>query len=138
MGNVVSGSCLRLGGGHEWATITNALDVNKRVLYAENEKGAILGRRLITMSDQGHILQYTVYNNTPEIDLDTLFEKFTLELAQRCNAKVANDGEVSVLVGEDWEAGTSIESFKLSMRDIAEKKTLPPRPGFVPSLQPTS
>jgi len=34
MGNVVSGSCLALGGSNSWTTITNAVDVNKKVLYA--------------------------------------------------------------------------------------------------------
>ena len=111
MGNVVSGSCLALAGGNSWTTITNALDVNKKVLYAVSENGQILGRRLITMIDNGQIIQYQVYNNEPQIDLETLFQQFTIELAKRCHTTVANGGETSVLVGESWYAGTAIQPF---------------------------
>jgi|GEM_PF-3752681 hypothetical protein len=114
MGNVVSGSCLMLGGCNSWAAIVNALDINKKVLYAVDEKDNLVGRRLITMTDQGRIIQYGVYNNVLDIDLDIMFQRFTIELAQKCNTEVANGGTTSTLVAENWYAGTAIAPFKLS------------------------
>ncbi|MBU1198765.1 MAG: hypothetical protein KKF46_06225 [Nanoarchaeota archaeon] len=135
MGNVVSGSCLSVDGGSPWTTITNATDVNKNVLYAENEKGTILGRRLISMTNNGRIIQYQTYNNALEIDLDILFEKFTIELAQACKTQVADDGKTSVLVGESWYAGTDIQVFRTRQAAKQEKEAESKRP--MPELSPS-
>ena len=46
MGNIFS-TCLGAGGVNAFSTVANAVEVNKRVLYIRNERGAIIGRRLI-------------------------------------------------------------------------------------------
>ncbi|MFH0978146.1 MAG: hypothetical protein V1837_02475 [Candidatus Woesearchaeota archaeon] len=125
MGNVVGGSCLATDGSNSWTTVTNALDVNKRVLYCFDKAGDIMARRLIAMTNQGKIIQLGVYNNYPELDLDSVFEEYTLELAQRCGTTTANEAnvndrqDVATLLADRWYAGTPVIKFN------SEHKTMP-------------
>ncbi len=113
MGNWVGGSCLSINGSNSWTTITNAVDVNKRVLYAKDEKGKILGRRLIAMNDDCEIVQFGGYNNLPEIDLEVLFEKFAISLAEKCNAGLSDSQkDIPNLVAKEWYAGTPAVPFR--------------------------
>lgn len=46
MGNIFS-TCLSVTGVNAFSTVANAAEANKRVLYIRNQRGAIIGRRLI-------------------------------------------------------------------------------------------
>jgi len=128
MGNVVGGSCLASDGSNCWTTITNALDINKRVLYIKDKKGDIMARRLIAMLKNGRIIQLGVYNNYPELDLWHIFEEYTLELAERCNTGTSNTantnegGDVKTLLGDRWYAGTPVEAFNSAEHNVPYKK----------------
>ncbi len=101
MGNVVSGSCLGSGNGNECSTVANAADVNKRVLYAVMN-GEIVGRKLIALTDEGRIVQFRTYNNRLDLDIDSLFRQYLSDFSEEANARLANDGNVSQIVSEQW------------------------------------
>ncbi len=117
MGNVVSGSCLSVHGGNSWTTITNAVDVNKAVLFAVNadKPSMIVGRRLVAITDDLKLVQYGVYNNFPRLDLDALFEHFLIDIARHCSLPLGESGTVSNLVAGAWYAGTAMERFDISL-----------------------
>ena len=102
MGNWVGGSCLSAKAGNAWSTIANAVDVNKKVLYAIDNDGNILGRKMIALTDDGAIIQFRTYNNFQNLNLDYLFEEFILQFSQRCHARLANSGQVRNLVSSKW------------------------------------
>ncbi len=101
MGNVVSGSCLGLGKGNSFATVANAVDSNKQVLYAEMN-GEIIGRKLIALNDDGKIVQFRTYNNRLDIDVDTMFKQYIHDLAVETNTSLTNSGNVSNIIAERW------------------------------------
>lgn len=56
------GTCLSIEGGENAAaTVIDALDVNKQVVYLRAEDGAIVGRQLIAVSSEYELLGYHVY-----------------------------------------------------------------------------
>ncbi|MCH8004251.1 MAG: hypothetical protein IH934_06515 [Nanoarchaeota archaeon] len=108
MGEKVSGSCLSLGGGNARETITNAIDVNKRVVWAEHD-GRILGRVLLAMNDNGEILRYLTYYAFTGIDLENTFNAFVQKLAKSCHTKISNRGNISLILASHWYPGSSPE-----------------------------
>ena len=108
MGQKVMGSCLALDGGHCEETITNIVDINKRVAWAEH-KGEILGRILLAMNDDGEILRYKTYYAFTGIDLDTPFDMFAQKLSEACNTKLSKKENVSLIIAKHWYPGSSPE-----------------------------
>ncbi|MBU90397.1 hypothetical protein CMO94_02545 [Candidatus Woesearchaeota archaeon] len=108
MGERVSGSCLALDGGHGGDTITNAIDVNKRIAWAEHD-GRILGRILLAMNEDGEILRYRIYYALTGIDLNITFNAFVQELAKACHTKTSTMEDVSLILASDWYAGSEAE-----------------------------
>ncbi|MFH0836777.1 MAG: hypothetical protein V1870_01485, partial [Candidatus Aenigmatarchaeota archaeon] len=82
MGNYFSNSCLALGKGNTCSTVANAVDINKRVLYA-TMNGEVIGRKLIALNDDGEIVQFRTYNNNLDINLDHVYEKHLYELSEK-------------------------------------------------------
>jgi hypothetical protein len=101
MGNVVSGSCLGLGKGNTFSTVANAVDSNKQVLYAEMN-GEIVGRKLIALNDDGEIVQFRIYNNRLDLNIDSMFRQYLTDLSTETNAKLGNGGNVSNIVAQRW------------------------------------
>lgn len=101
MGNVVFGSCLGLGKGNTFSTVANAVDANKRVLYARmgNE---IVGRKLIALNDSGQIVQFRTYNNKMDLEMSDLFNKYLKEFGKEIGAELGSSGEVSRIVSSGW------------------------------------
>ena len=62
MGNLF-GTCLSVDNKNAFATIANAVEVNKRVLYIQNGKGQVIGRKLIVLSRDGVLLGFRSYGN---------------------------------------------------------------------------
>ncbi|MBZ1345149.1 MAG: hypothetical protein KY055_00665, partial [Candidatus Nealsonbacteria bacterium] len=102
MGQKVIGSCLRIKGGSEQSAVCNAVDINKKVIWAKNEKGEVLGRVLIGINEQGELNAFRIYNNDPRINLKNVFEDFLPFLAKEFKTKLTARGEIKQLVGENW------------------------------------
>lgn len=95
-------SCLSLHGGNFYSTITNAVDINKRVLYARDPAGKVAGRCLLALTDQGRIQTFHPYCHDGNAEFDKLASAFASDLAARMGTTTSLEGEVSTLVAARW------------------------------------
>jgi hypothetical protein len=102
MGQKVVGSCLKLRGGHEVSAICNAVDINKKIIWAKNEKDEIIGRVLVGITQDNKLVRFAVYNNDPRINLENCYDDFVLEMAKDLKIETANKGKVEEIVGDNW------------------------------------
>lgn len=101
MGEYGFASCLSLRGPYVWSAVSNAIDVDKVVLWAKDEGDNIVGRRLIALTPQG-IISYRTYANQYGLGLDSLFERFLSEYASHCGTTVTHDACVGPLLSDEW------------------------------------
>jgi hypothetical protein len=89
-------TCLSLeNGGNAAATVLNALDANKRVLYLRDEDGAIVARKLLAVSREWTLLGYRLYVALePELrpDVARAFHAFCVALASGARLPLADSG----------------------------------------------
>jgi len=105
MGNYF-GTCLRFGGINAFSTVANACELNKRVIYARDRKGGIIGRKLIGINAEGKLVGFRTYT-TIEYDaggkeLLELFRLYGAEFAKRCGLTLSNEGYVPTLFAQEW------------------------------------
>jgi hypothetical protein len=102
MGEKVAGSCLAIRGGHEESAVCNAADINKKIIWAKDEKGEILGRILVGITDEGKLAQFRVFNNNPRLDVESCYKDFISEFAGELKTEITSKGNIKELVGENW------------------------------------
>lgn len=111
MGTYV-GSCTGLGGSFSDSAAAVVLDLNKHVVYARNEKGAVVGRQLVAVTEQEQLAVYEVYPQSVSSELKRVFRDFDLDLAARLGLELykpsddINDkrelGNVELLLSKYW------------------------------------
>lgn len=97
-------TCLGHDGCNFFSAVVNAVDVNKRVIYARDADGTIAGRCLVAVTDLGRLLTFRVYSNIDamELDLRAAVGRFVAGLARSMGTVVAKRGTVPTLVAPDW------------------------------------
>jgi hypothetical protein len=104
MGNYF-GTCLSLGGGNAFSTVANAVALNKRVLYARDRQGRVVGRKLIAISSEGNLLGFRTYASLAgeaHNALCNVIDGHIRAFAQHCGLTLADSGEVASLLEERW------------------------------------
>ncbi|HYU14477.1 MAG TPA: hypothetical protein VEL05_00330, partial [Candidatus Acidoferrum sp.] len=96
------GTCLSPGAFNFFAVVANAADINKRVLYARAEAGAVIGRQLLCLTDAGSLLAFHPYTHDERTGFADLASELVRELARRMGTSLASQGQVSPLVAADW------------------------------------
>jgi hypothetical protein len=100
------GTCLRSGGINAFSTVANACELNKRVIYARDSKGNIIGRKLIGISTGGKLVGFHTYTtleqDTGGNELRVLFNQYGAEFAERCGLTLADEGNVARLFAQEW------------------------------------
>lgn len=103
MGNLFN-TCLQVGGLYDYSVVSNAVEVNKQVLYLRNETGRILGRKLVLLRKDGTLFGCHSYGSADSYDYEyggspwvkICFDLFCLELVKKCKLKFpAKDDSVS-------------------------------------------
>lgn len=114
MGNVVR-TCLSVHGCYAYSTIANAVDVNKRVIYARNDRGRIVARRLIAVDQQHRLVGFEVYCvSSDPVDasqLTGIFDDYCRSLAAHCRVAVRTDDSdyiIERLVAKMWYDDSAI------------------------------
>lgn len=107
MGEYGFASCLSLRGSNVWSAVSNAIDIDKAVVWARDPSGNIVGRRLIALTPQG-VVSYRTYTNRHGLSLDGFFEKFLDAYAEHCGTKVTHKGSPGPLLSDDWYDDGSI------------------------------
>ncbi len=99
-------TCLRFGGVNSFSVVTNAVDLNKRVIYACDTRGNVIARKLVCISNENKLLGYNLYFPTAVDDnydqLRSIFKQYCQSIALKVGLELSEDGAPQLLCGEDW------------------------------------
>ena len=100
------GTCLALEAGiNAAATVINAMDGNKAVVYLRNSAGNIVGRKLIAVSSDWKLIGYHVYSAlgpAHEHEVETAVDTLCVELAAASELELASHGDPESLHSGFW------------------------------------
>jgi hypothetical protein len=119
-------TCLSLNdGANSASTVLNALDINKRVIYLKDPKGALVGRQLIAISPQYRLLRYRVYcslEKSLEPLVEQLFSTFTDELAAETKLIKTSTGAPEKIHEGFWYDDGALPDSTVSEADVYTKQ----------------
>ena len=95
-------TCLAPGDFNFFSALSNAVDLNKRVLYARDPRGRVLGRCLLALSPRGELLAYRPYARDGGLGMDELAAGVVRELARRMRTHPSGRGCPERLVAPNW------------------------------------
>ncbi|HYF00116.1 MAG TPA: hypothetical protein VEJ18_14445 [Planctomycetota bacterium] len=101
MGEYGFASCLSLRGSNAWSAVSNAIDVDKTVVWAREPGGNVVGRRLLALMPEG-IVQFRSYVNRNGLALDRAFDDFVKNYAAHCGTRVAHGLHPKPLLSDRW------------------------------------
>lgn len=103
MGSAV-GSCLSLGAFNSFSAAANALDANKRVLYARTADGKVVGRQLIAISEEKRLVCFSPYPVSLREELADFFVDYDAVLASHLGLPLHRAGDYTIkpLVAKEW------------------------------------
>jgi hypothetical protein len=100
------GSCVGVGGLCDYSAAAVALDLNKRVVYARDAKGSVVGRQLLAWSELDRLECYLPYPKSASATLRALFRDYDLAFAEALGVPIAkkeeDDDQVVNIVSTDW------------------------------------
>ncbi|MGV8118639.1 MAG: hypothetical protein AB2L14_02635 [Candidatus Xenobiia bacterium LiM19] len=76
------GSCLGLGGGLTYSALAVVLDFNKQVIYARDDRGRMLARQLVAISEEDRLVCFEVYPLSAHQRLRQLFREYDRRFAE--------------------------------------------------------
>jgi hypothetical protein len=104
MGNYFD-TCLSFGQFNSFSTVANACELNKRVVYAYDGAGRVVGRKLIGINGEGKLVGFRTYSTLGEDEgkaLRAIFTRYCTDFAARCGLELADEGSVPKLFAERW------------------------------------
>lgn len=101
MGEYGFASCLSLRGINAWSAVSNAIDIDKCIIWACEPNGNVVGRRLLALIPEG-ILTFRTYTNRHGLALGGLFKRFIAEYAEHCGVPLARSGNSGPLLSDRW------------------------------------
>jgi len=110
MGEYGFASCLSLRGSNAWSSVSNAIDVDKAIVWAKEPNGNVVGRRLLALMPQG-IVQFRTYSNRHGLALDAFFDEFVDAYAAHCGVRLARSGgRPQPLLSDKWYDDGAIQA----------------------------
>jgi hypothetical protein len=100
-------SRLSLRGVNVESAVSNAIDVDKAVVWARDPSGNIVGRILIALTPRG-VVSYRTYTNHHGLSLEGFFEKFIDAYAAHCGTTGTHRVSPGPLLSDDWYDDGSI------------------------------
>lgn len=101
MGEYGFASCLSLRGSNAWSAVSNAIDIDKAIVWAKEPGGNVVGRRLLALTPAG-VLTYRTYTNRHGLALDRAFREFVEDYARHCGVAIAHGGRTGPLLSDRW------------------------------------
>lgn len=92
-----------------FSAVTNAVDVNKVVVYARDQKDTVIGRCLLAIGDQGGIVSFRPYCHMPDFRFEEHVKQICNELAVLMKTVVATGDHVSPLALPKWYDDDSVD-----------------------------
>ncbi len=124
------GTCLSPDGINFFSAVVNAVDINKRVLFARNANEKVVGRCLFAIGDGGTLLTFHAYCHDEGLDFQRNVARIAQELADELGTVVSKSDRVSPLMTPDWyddgamDYGVTIDGQESSLRHVL--KTISP------------
>jgi hypothetical protein len=84
------------------SAVLNAVDVNKQVLFARDDRGRIVARCLLALTTEGRVLTFHVYTHRQKNEITALFADYVRDLARDMNTTPVPLGQVEELVETGW------------------------------------
>jgi hypothetical protein len=101
MGNYFN-TCLSPGEFNFFSVFANAADVNKKVVYARNEQEQVVGRCLLTLTEEGSLLTFEPYCHDPALGFTEMIARVVTDLGAQMGAPIHLRGRVPALVAPSW------------------------------------
>ena len=102
------GSCLGRGGNFEYAAAAVVLDVNKQVIYARDERGAVIGRQLVAIAESDELVCFSVYGAARR-EIEPAFREYDQVLAAKVGIplfersdRCSTDYDIARVLSHDW------------------------------------
>ncbi len=95
-------TCLSPDDFNFFSAVANAADVNKRVLYAKNVAGEVLGRCLFALTKNGEVLTFHAYAHQRCLEFGKLVGSFCESLVAAMGTTTTTIGDVENLVATRW------------------------------------
>ena len=112
MGNYFD-TCLSYGGFNAFSTVANACELNKRVIYARDHAGNVIGRKLIGINENGELIGFHTYGSLLDDESNSalrhIFQIYATAFAQRCSLPIASTGTIPTLFAENWYDDGTVE-----------------------------
>eukprot|EP00456_Euglypha_rotunda_P055506 TRINITY_DN451_c0_g1_i5.p1 TRINITY_DN451_c0_g1~~TRINITY_DN451_c0_g1_i5.p1 ORF type:complete len:1140 (-),score=201.46 TRINITY_DN451_c0_g1_i5:4204-7623(-) len=123
------GTCLSPGDINFFSAVANATDINKRVVYARDPKGEVVGRCLIAIGDAGTIVAFRPYCYDSNLQFTDHIAQFATDLANEMGTVVSHTDHVSPLLSPGWyddgayNLGNSITADESAVRVAIREAT---------------
>ncbi|MBL8218446.1 MAG: hypothetical protein JNL62_04420 [Bryobacterales bacterium] len=108
MGTYV-GTCLGLGGSFSYSAVAVLLDANKQVVYARDQRGAVIARQLVAVSKEDELVCFHIYPASTRTGVKSLFRDYDQALAQalglplyRRSQEESAHYEIETVVTRQW------------------------------------
>ncbi len=105
MGNLFD-TCLSFDGCNAYSTVANACELNKRVIYATDGDGRVVGRKLIGIDAGGGLVGFHTYTSLSDRagneELAGVFDRYVRDFAARCGLPLHDHGKIPTLFAERW------------------------------------
>ncbi len=105
MGNYFD-TCLSFDDFNAFSTVANACELNKRVIYARDGAGHVVGRKLIGVSGDGALVGFRTYTSltgkAENASLQAVIRHYAAAFAADCGLPLADTGTVPTLFAEAW------------------------------------
>lgn len=101
MGEYGFASCLSLRGINAWSAVSNAIDIDKVIVWATEPGGNVVGRRLLALVPEG-VLTFRTYTNRHGMGLDALFDRFVADYAAHVGVPLTKAGRSGPLLSDRW------------------------------------
>ena len=95
-------TCLTPGHCNFFSTISNAVDINKKVLYGKTADGKIVGRCLFAINNSGDVLTFGRYQHDDKSGFKEAVGRYLENLTTNMNNEVSAQPDVSSLVSSRW------------------------------------
>jgi len=101
------GSCLGLGGRFTFSALAVVLDFNKQVIYARDDRGRMLARQLVAISEDDRLVCFEVYPLSAHQRLRQFFREYDRRFAESLGIPLyKNEKEdeytVARILSQDW------------------------------------
>lgn len=105
MGNYFD-TCLSFGNANAFSTVANACELNKRIIYATDGAGRVIGRKLIGINAEWQLVGYRTYTSLQNTEanqaLNQIFRRYCVDFAAGCGLVLGEKGPVPKLLAEAW------------------------------------